>query len=263
MAEFDRQIGNPGAKYFAVRALNSISGARPVDLIKSIVRSSNESTWKINDAFVMRGIREHMRNGKTIEEAVKEVHSEIPDYRVSSEILFGNAFGGKPAQVASSVLTNKYTRLYADYARFHFNVVNNLARHAAAILKGIKSIPQGAAGAKSRTAAIDAAGKLISLCAAYWAVVTLGDKLAQNVSGDPRSQMRAPGPLAVLRMVDDQINNRSSGQLGNARAYTLGMFSPSPIVEMALAAAGRDYRGEAIYPYSTKVERLLFQLSTD
>lgn len=246
MANFDKQIGNPSSKYFAVRALNSISGASPVELIKSIVRSANESTWKINDAFVMRGIREHMRNGKSLEKAIEEVHSEIPNYRVSSEIVFGNLGHGKPAQVASSVLTNKYTRLYADYARFHFNVVSNLSRHAASTIKGIAALPKGAAGAKDRAAAIDAAGKLISLAGAYWLLVTQGDKLAQSVSGDPRSQMRAPGPLAVLRMVDDQINNRSPGQLGNLRDYTLGMFSPSPIVEMALAAAGRDYRGEAI-----------------
>lgn len=214
--------------------------AMPVKQLHELVyvKFAQQSLWFSNDMAIMQRVREKIRRvpGMTVAKAVEELHKDIPDYRIWSEILFP----GKPGRMFSQLIGHRYIPIVSVFNRFHYSVAKTYLYPAADIVKGLKNIKDPAA----RREGINAVGKLVSLAAAYGAMNFVGNKAVQHLTGDERSRIAMWGPLALIRIVDDLARGRTRSPADFAKAATGGLLSFSPFSEVVFQSFGLDYRME-------------------
>jgi hypothetical protein len=220
--------------------------AMPVRELHNLVyvKFAQQGLWFSNDIAIMQRVREKMRRvpGMTVAKAVEELHKDIPDYRIPSEVLFP----GKPGRMMSQLtIGGRYTNLFLRFTRFHYSVSKTFIHPAADIVKGIVHVSDAAA----RREAFNAVGKLVALAAAYELMNTIGNKAVQHLTGDEKARIAMWGPLAYVRLIDDIVSGRVRDEPSFIRAATAGMFMMSPLIEVGLQALGIDYRLEPDYKY--------------
>lgn len=212
--------------------------AMPVKELHELVytKFAQQGLWFSNDMAIMQRVREKIRRvpGMTVSKAVEELHKDIPDYRIPSEVLFP----GKPGRMFSQLIGGRYTPLVSVFTRFHYSVAKTYLYPAADIVKGIKNIKDPAA----RREGANAVGKLVSLAVAYEAMNFVGNKAVQHLTGDERSRIAMWGPLALVRIVDDLARGRTRSPADFAKAATAGLLSFSPFAEIVFQSFGLDYR---------------------
>lgn len=226
-----------GQSQAALAALAAKMGVPAHELYDLVyVRFAQQSLWFSNDMAIMQRVREKIRRvpGMTVSKAVEELHKDIPDYRIPSEVLFP----GKPGRMFSQLIGHRYIPIVSVFNRFHYSVMKTYLYPCGDIVEGLKNIKDPAA----RREGINAVGKMVSLAAAYEAMNLVGNKAVQHLTGDERSRIAMWGPLAMVRIVADLASGRTRSPADFAKAATGGLLSFSPFAEIVFQGFGLDYR---------------------
>lgn len=209
------------------------------------VKYSQQGLWFVNDMAIMQRVREKVRRvpGMTVAKAVHEVHKDIPDYRIPSEVLFP----GKPGRMFSQIIGGRYTNLGLRFTRFHYGVAKTYLHPLVDIAKGLRRINNP----EARRTGINAIGKLFALAAGYEALNAVGNPAVQQLTGDEKARIAMWGPLALIRVADDIYNGRAKDPASFLRLATGGLFMMSPLLEIAFEAFGIGYRLTPDWKYRT------------
>lgn len=209
-------------------------GAPVTDIYHGFMSQMHDVLANVNDAVLLGRVRERMATkGESLEEAVREVHKTISNYRVPSEAAVPGQAGRALHQVAGS----RYSGLLNSFTRWHYTQAKALVQPAVDIIKGLKEVGKsGPEADRARKIAIEAVGKYATKAVAYEALTHLGDELIQKMTGDENAKMVAWGPLAYIRLIDEMLHGRDMSNLDWIRLATMGLAAPSPIVAILLEA---------------------------
>lgn len=188
-------------------------GVGPSTLVKSIYDNSQKIMWAANDMMYTHMYLEAKAKGMSPEGAVKHVEKDIPNYRVTPTLAFGNNHMGRVfSQAMQDPLLTSFGRYHAGIWNAYANTVHDL-------------IGKDATG----TERVDAVGKLMAMGALMFVAKPLADLFAKKVSGNDKASEIPRGPLTIPANLAKAA--RGEDDVASALRATTTL---SPFVSMAL-----------------------------
>jgi len=161
----------------------------PAELIKGIYRFSGQATWFINDLATMQAVYEEMAEGKTMQQAIKEVGKHIPNYVLPSRVL--------NSRLLAEANLNKNLTMFGAYHYGAFRSYGEMLKD----LAGKGKTPQ------ERLEALD---KLAMLAVVIFLMYPALDKVAEKVTGKKGAFFRRAGaatiPVNTWKMLTGKID---------------------------------------------------------
>ena len=170
--EFGMQIKREPTKWDPVVKALGLDGVR--ELTDAIYRGSSRVMWAANDMFLTQMVKENMRHGMDMKEAIVAAERHIPNYRVPTEIM-GSRFLSQFMQ----------DPLFSAFGRYRYGVFNSYAH----IVKGLVN----GTGEQRK----EAIGNLMAMGMLAFLVYPVANKWAQYITGNKEAEQRPRGPLAI------------------------------------------------------------------
>ncbi len=191
---------------------------------------SAKVTWATNDIATMQAIYEEVENGRTLDEAIKEVGKHIPNYVMPSRIMNSKAI--------ATLMSNPNVTMFGAY---HYGALKSYVEMAKSTLKGDK---------KEKLEALD---KLAMLVLIAFVIYPALDKVMQMITGNKRAHLRRAGATTF----PDNIYKVAKGQIDYAQALQTVM-TPAALAKLGLEVAfDRDFfTGKKLLPSGEELEGL-------
>lgn len=208
-------------------------GTSPAKLFEAITQKSNAVMWATRDVMYTQLIKEHMSKGKTMEEAIKEVGSHMPEYRLPSRVL--------GSRDLSKLMQNRNLTVFS---RYHYGM-----------LKSLGEIGKELRTPGSRVQGLDHLGAII---AGMTLLFPAFDASYQAIFGREDIKERRAGPFHLLEGLKDV----AEGEKRAAQVIT-SLLTPSPALVMGveLPFNVQLFSGQPIYQEQTSPETIALDLS--
>lgn len=170
--EFGMQISREPTKWDPVVKTLGLQSVR--ELTDAIYKGSSRVMWAANDMFLTQLVKENMRRGMDMKEAIVTAERHIPNYRV-------------PTEVFSSRMLSQFMQdpLVSAFGRYRYGVFNSYAH----IVKGLVN------GTGEQR--IEAVGNLMAMGMLAFMVYPVLNKWAEYITGNKHAEQRPRGPLAI------------------------------------------------------------------
>ena len=196
-------------------------------------RASSKAMWMVRDTMYLQLIKEHMLEGMTHEEAIREVDRHMPTYRLPSRVG-PKILGAKATRGISKVLQNPTITVFS---RYHHGVVKSMIETG----KDVAAIRKGKEGTKQFLHGIDT---LAAYGVALAILYPLADRLAEELTGNKNATQRRAGPFHILEAIREVTHGEKDNQALLAAVFT---FNPALLMLVQLAINKQMYSGRQIY----------------
>jgi hypothetical protein len=193
----------------------------PLRLVKAVYQMSKKVTWGVNDFLTLQATYEEMANGRTFDEAVKEVGKHIPNYRIPARVL-----GSKGI---SDLMSNPNITMFGGY---HYGALRSYGEMINDIAKG---------DGRHKLEAID---KIAMFALIGLVIYPEMDKIAKKITGNPNAYFRRAGSITF----PENIYKLAKGYITPSQLLTSVM---TPAIGTQLLAEGVEnknfFTGRNIY----------------
>jgi len=146
------------------------------DMVKGIYSASKHAMWYTNDVMLTQLVKEQMRNGLSMPEAIVHAEKYFPNYRVASRLM--------GSRLISKVMQSPELSAFGRYHGGVFKAYANVA----------KDLLNPNATGKQRTEAV---GHLMMMGALMFGVYPVLDKAAKWLTDNPDASLYRRGPAAI------------------------------------------------------------------
>lgn len=191
------------------------------DMVKGIYNASKHAMWYSNDVFLVQHLKENMRNGMSMEDAITQAEKYFPNYRVASRLM-GSRFLSKVMQSPE----------LSAFGRYHAGVWNAYANVA-------KDLLSPNATGKDRAEAV---GHLLMMGVLAFGIYPALDKVAQWITNNPDASVYRRGPIAIPNAIA-----RARAGTGDALQAARDTFTIPPLANTGLEALhNKDFANKNI-----------------
>ena len=191
---------------------------------------SAKVTWATNDLATMQAIYEEVENGRTLDEAIKEVGKHIPNYVMPSRIMNSKA--------VATLMSNPNITMFGAY---HYGALKSYVEMAKS---GIKGTP------KEKLEALD---KLAMLALIMFVIYPALDKVVRAITGNDKAHLRRAGTTTI----PENIFKMASGKIDFSQVLQSIMTPAVGAKEGLELAFNRDFfTGKKVLPSGEEMEGL-------
>jgi inorganic pyrophosphatase len=188
-------------------------GMGPSTFLKAVYDGSQKIMWAANDMMYTQHYLEFRAKGMSPEGAVRAVEKDIPNYRLTPTLGFGqNHLGRVTSQLMADPLLTSFGRYHSGIWNAYANTVHGMIDKDA-----------------TATERFDAVGKLFALGALMFVAKPLMDNLYKKITGNEHASAIPRGPLTIP--ADLAKAGRGEDDVASALRATTTL---SPMVSMAL-----------------------------
>lgn len=218
--EFGMQIKREPTKWDPVVKTLGMEGVR--ELTDAIYKGSSRVMWAANDMFLTQLVKENMKRGMDMKEAIITAERHIPNYRVPTEIFGSRAM--------SQFMQDP---LVSAFGRYRYGVFNSYAH----IVKGLVN------GTGEQR--IEAIGNLMAMGMLAFMVYPVLNKWAAWLTGNKEAEQRPRGPLAIpTHLFRAAVSkNKPEGWATSAKATLTMPPLPAALLE---AYNNKDWAGRDV-----------------
>lgn len=179
-------------------------GTSPIKLFEAITQKSNAIMWSSRDIMYTQLAKEHMSKGMSMQEAIAEIGSHLPEYKLPSRVL--------GSRDLSRLMQNRNLTVFS---RYHYGM-----------LKSLGEIGKELRNPKTAIQGLDHLGALI---AGMTILFPMFDSLYQSMLGREDIKERRPGPFHLFAGLYDVAAGEKS-----ASTVITSLLTPSPALTMGM-----------------------------
>jgi hypothetical protein len=199
-------------------------GRSPLDLYDGISKASNKAMWSLRDMLYVQLIKEKMKHGASLKEAVRVVERHMPNYRLKYRVG-EKVIGAKLSRTASKILQNPN---WVVFARYKYGMVNSF-------LNGVKDLAMLDPTVKKSKQFKEGMDYAIALSLLLGAIYPVMDSIFQSITDEDSAKVRRAGVTHLFSAIKDVSESKK-----DFFALLSGLVTFNPITQSMFELAA-DY----------------------
>ena len=218
-----RENLNIAAKSLEFKAIAKAIAISPAKLYQNVSKLSNKSMWTVRDILVTQVVMEKMKQGKTMQEAIRSTERHMPNYRLPSRLVSDS----KTGRLLSKMLGD---RNFFLFSRYHAGMLSSGKNVIMDILGKNPELSKKESFKEGIDSGIATA---IALAVVYPIMDEIMDRVAETFGiNSAETHMRRPGVAHVIDTAIDISKGKKDQQ-----AVAALLLTPSPVVQTAAELA--------------------------